>query len=85
MRMFCCSELHLAKKHMYIDATGRNLMKHFSKHAALHGCANKGLDNTSLENTLSDGFIDWNLLIFYQPLSHQYLVIEPPASQWFSL
>lgn len=55
--------------YMYIDATGRNLMKHLSKHAALQGCANKGLDNTSLENTVSDGFIDWNLLIFYQPLS----------------
>lgn len=52
MRMFYCSELHLANEYMYIDATGRNLMKHFSKHADLHGCANKGLDNTSLENTV---------------------------------
>ena len=52
MRMFYCSELYLADEYRYIDATGGNLMKHFSKHAALRGCANEGLDNTSLENTV---------------------------------
>lgn len=52
MRMFYSSELHLADEYMYIDAIGGNLMKHFSKRAALHGCANEGLDNTSLGNTV---------------------------------
>lgn len=52
MRMFYCSEPYLADEYMYIDATGGNLMKHFSKHAALCGCANEGFDNTSLENTV---------------------------------
>jgi len=72
--MFYCSELHLANKYMCIDATSGNLTKHFSKQASLHGCANEGLDNTSLKNTvptfiLDNGFIDFNFLILYLPLS----------------
>lgn len=55
--MFYCSELSLANEHMYIDATGENLMKHFRKHVALHGCANEGFDNTALENTVPIFFL----------------------------